>query len=114
MFESTKYKRQCNVCSDECFEGCSEGCSKQGRINIRKHKKHWLQWLEIDTKLKYLAEYSTNLDKNYIYEEVYKQERIIKVSRDIVEFREELKMKQIEENSTLSDMGGPNAHVTIL
>ena len=30
------------------------------------------------------------------------------------EIREELKMKQIEENFTLSDMGGPNAHVTVL
>ena len=77
-------------------------------------QKHLLQCPEIVSKLNYLAGSATNLDENDIYEGVDKQEKIIKVYSDILEIREELKMKKIEENFTLSDMGGPNAHVTVL
>ena len=77
-------------------------------------QKHLLQCPEIVSKLNYLAGSANNLDENDVYEGVDKQEKIIKVYSDILEIREELKMKQIEENFTLSDMGGPNAHVTVL
>ena len=66
-----------------------------------------LECPEIVAKLNYLTDDTTNFDENDIYEGVDKQERIVKAYGDILEVREELRMQQIEEHLTLSDMEGP-------
>ena len=63
-------------------------------------------------KLRYLDENHTNYDENDIFEGLEKQLKIVKIYSEIIEIREEMKTKQIEENLTLPVMGGPNAHVT--
>ena len=73
-----------------------------------------LECPKIVAKLNYLADNTTNFDENDINEGVHKQERIVKEYGDILKVREERRMQQIEENITLSDMEGPNAHVIVL
>ena len=74
---------------------------------------HLLRCQEIVKKLNYLAENQTDYDENDIFEGLEKQLQIVKVYSDIIDIREEMKTKQIEENLTLPVMGGPNAHVTL-